>query len=95
MLLAAIVLAGVVAGCGGGPSGDELASVDYAPTSTGEGWALSTPAEHDLDPDAVAELYWRADQLKTIYSLLVLRDGELVAEKYWRLGSPDYQQNVQ
>jgi CubicO group peptidase (beta-lactamase class C family) len=84
----------VAVGCGSGPSADELATVDYAPTTTDE-WAVSTPEEHGLDPDAVAEMYWRADQLESIYSLLVLKDGELVAEKYWRAGSPDYQQNVQ
>jgi len=95
MLLAVIASAGVLAGCGGGPSSDDLASVAYAPTSTGDGWAVSTPAEHGLDPDAVAELYWRADQLESIHSLLVIKDGELVAERYWRLGRPDYQQNVQ
>ena len=94
MLLAVLVSAGVVAGCGGGPSADDLAAVDYAPQA-GDGWAVSTPAEHGLDPDAVSELYWRAEQLESIYSLLVLKDGELVAERYWRLGRPDYQQNVQ
>ena len=94
MLLAVIASAGVLAGCGGGPSADDLAAVDYAPQAV-DGWAVSTPAEHGLDPDAVAESYWRADQLESIHSLLVIKDGELVAERYWRLGRPDYQQNVQ
>ena len=50
-----LVLGGLLAGCGGGPSADDLATVDYAPQA-GEGWTVSTPAEHDLDPDAVAGL---------------------------------------
>jgi CubicO group peptidase (beta-lactamase class C family) len=84
----------LVAACGGGPSPDDLALVDYSPTSTDK-WVVSTPAEHGLDPDSLAALYWRADELESIHSLLVLKDGELVAEEYWRLGRPDYQQNVQ
>jgi CubicO group peptidase (beta-lactamase class C family) len=93
-LIGVIVAAGLVAGCGGGPSAEDLAAVDYAPSSV-NGWTVSTPSEHGLDSDAVAELYWRADRLESIHSLLVLKDGDLVAEKYWRVGSPDYQQNVQ
>jgi CubicO group peptidase (beta-lactamase class C family) len=75
----------LAAGCSSGPSDEELASVDYAPEAV-EGWPVSTPAEHGLDPDAVAELYWRAGQLDSIYSLLVVKDGDLVAEDYYRAG---------
>lgn len=75
MLVGVIAAAGLVAACGGGPSAEDLASVDYSPTSTDE-WTVSTPADHGLDPDAVAEVYWRADQLVSIHSLLVLKDGE-------------------
>jgi CubicO group peptidase (beta-lactamase class C family) len=81
-------LGGLVAGCGGGPSADDLATVDYAPQAA-DGWEVSTPGEHGLDPDAVAELYWRAGQLESIYSLLVVKDGELVAEEYFHAGQPE------
>jgi CubicO group peptidase (beta-lactamase class C family) len=83
-----LVLGGVLAGCGGGPSADDLATVDYAPQSA-DGWTVSTPGEHDLDPDAVAELYWRAGQLDSIYSLLVVTGGDLVAEEYFHAGRPE------
>ena len=95
MLLAAVVSAGVAAGCGGGPSADDLASVEYAPTSADVGWAVSTPAEHGLDPDAVAGLYWRAGQLDSIYSLLVVTGGDLVAEEYFNGGQPEQQALLQ
>jgi CubicO group peptidase (beta-lactamase class C family) len=62
--------------------------VDYVPQAAG-GWAVSTPAEHGLDPDAVAELFWRAGQLDSIYSLLVVKDGELVGEEYFHAGRPN------
>jgi hypothetical protein len=48
-----LVLGGLLAGCGGSPTTDDLATVDYAPQAA-EGWTVSTPAEHGLDPDAVA-----------------------------------------
>ena len=75
-------------------SAEELATVDYSPGSV-DGWTVSTPAEHGLDPDAVAELYWRAGRLESINSLLVVKDGELVAADYWHAGQPGYKQNVQ
>jgi len=68
--------------------------VDYAPGAV-EGWTVSTPQEHGLDPDAVAELYWRADRLETIRSLLVVKDGQMVAAGYWPGGAPGRKQNVQ
>jgi CubicO group peptidase (beta-lactamase class C family) len=83
-----LVLGGLLAGCGGGPSAEDLAAVDYTPVAA-EGWEVSDPAEHDLDPDAVTELYWRAGQLESIYSLLVVTDGDLVGEEYFHGGRPE------
>ena len=94
VLVSLAVVSGLVAGCSRGPTDAELAAVDYAPGSV-EGWTVSTPEAHGLDPDAVAELYWRAGQLETINSLLVVKDGDLVAAGYFHDGSDTYQQNVQ
>lgn len=80
-----VVTLGLVAGCAG-PSAEDLAGVDYAPVSDGD-WAVSTPAEHGLDPSSLAELYFNAGELETIYSLLVVADGELIAEDYFHSGS--------
>jgi len=69
-----------------GPSDVELAAVDYAPLP-GEDWQVSTPEERDLDPELVAELYLDAAELETLYSLLVIKDGYLIAEDYFNGGS--------
>jgi len=86
-----------LAACGGPPepSPVELAAVDYAPAAEVAGWEVSTPQAQDLDPGLVAELYWRASQLETIHSLLILKDGYLVAEDYFGAGSPDLTETVQ
>ena len=68
------------------PSDVELASVDYTPLP-GEDWQVSTPEEQGLDPKLVAELYLNAAELETLYSLLVIKDGYLIAEDYFNGGS--------
>ena len=78
-------------GCG--PSPDELAAVDYTPSSGG-GWQVSTPEEQGLDPDLVKRLYFNASQLETAYSLLVFKNGYLVAEDYFNIGRPELQVNI-
>jgi CubicO group peptidase (beta-lactamase class C family) len=88
------VFGALLAGCSGGPSAEDLAAVDYAPQTTGD-WTTSTPAEHGLEPDAVADLYWRAGQLESIYSLLIVKDGELVAEEYFNGGQLEQKALIQ
>ena len=78
-------------GCG--PSAAELDAVDYAPISS-KTWPVSTPEEQGLDADLVAELYYNAAQLDTIYSLLVFKNGHLIAEDYFHKGSPNLQVNI-
>lgn len=80
-----VVILGFVAGCAG-PSPEDLAGVDYAPV-TDRDWPVSTPTEHGLDPTRLAELYFKAGKLETIYGLLVVADGELIAEDYFNSGS--------
>ena len=58
-----------------GPSAEELAAVDYAPLPGGD-WEVSTPEEEGLDPALVAELYYDASKLETIYSLLIVKNGK-------------------
>ena len=83
-----------VSSSGCGPSSKELAAVDFAPVP-GLDWDLSTPEEQGLDPDLVAELYYAADQQETLYSLLVIKDGYLIAEKYFNEGSVDQKDRLQ
>ena len=91
-LVSILMIASVLVGCGG-PSKTELATVDYTPISRDD-WPVSTPAEQGLDPELVAELYYNASQLETVYSLLVFKNGYLVAEDYFNIGGPTLQVNI-
>ena len=91
-IIGLFMIVSVLVGCGG-PSATELASVDYTPISR-DLWPVSTPEEQGLDPDLVAELYYNASQLETAYSLLVFKNGYLVAEDYFNIGAPDLQVNI-
>jgi CubicO group peptidase (beta-lactamase class C family) len=74
----------LMAGCG--LSSDDLESVDYAPLP-GDDFYVSTPAEQGLDPMLVADLYRYAAELETLYGLLVIKNGHLIAEGYFNGGS--------
>jgi len=94
LLIITIVLLvmSVLAGCG--PSIEDLLAVDYTPLP-GDDWEVSTPAEQGLDPMLVAELYYNAAELETIYSLLVIENGYLIAEDYFNEGSVDQKDRLQ
>ena len=81
-----ILLLSLMAGCG--PSTADLEAVDYTPLP-GDDWEVSTPAEQGLDPLLVAKLYHNAAELETLYGLLVIKDGYLIAEDYFNEGSVD------
>lgn len=87
-LLVAVVaaMAALLAGCG--PSPEELAKVDYSPTTRAD-WDISTPEAEGLDPALVSKLYYDAARHETIYSLLVVKNGRLIAEDYFNQGSID------
>lgn len=68
------------------PSTEELETVDYTPLR-GDGWKVSVPAEQGLDPRPLAELYHNAAELETLYGLLVVKNGFLLAEDYFNEGS--------
>jgi CubicO group peptidase (beta-lactamase class C family) len=91
LVMGVILILAVLAGCG--PSPAELAAVDYAPQPGGE-WEISTPEAQGLDPQLVARLYYDAAQLETIHSLLVFKNGYLIAEGNFNGGSPDLQENI-
>jgi CubicO group peptidase (beta-lactamase class C family) len=79
-----VVIISLLAACG--PSPEDLQAVEYAPLP-GDDWPVSTPTEQGLDPLQVAELYYNAAKLETIYGLLVVKNGCLVAERYFNEGS--------
>ena len=82
----AILLLSLMAGCG--PSKADLEAVDYSPLLRDD-WEVSTPAEQGIDPMLVAALYHNAAELETLYGLLVVKDGYLIAEDYFNEGSVD------
>jgi CubicO group peptidase (beta-lactamase class C family) len=91
-LILAMLVSAILAGCGG-PSVDDLEAVDYTPLVRDD-WPVSTPEEQGLDPMLVAELYYNAGELETLYGLLVFKNGYLIAEDYFHGGSLDQQVNV-
>ena len=70
------------------PRPEDLKAIDYAPLVRDD-WKVSTPAEQGLDPNLVAELYDDATGLPKLYSVLVIRNGHLIAERYFNDGSVD------
>jgi len=91
LLLTALASTVLAAGCG--PSPAALAEVDYTPV-TKDLWPVSTPQEQGLDPELVADLYYQAGQMENSYSVLLFRNGYLVAEDYFNEGSPEQQINI-
>ena len=79
-----ILILSILVGCG--PSTEDLEAVDYTPLP-GDDWQVSTPIAEGLDPMLVAELYHNATELETIYGLLVVKEGHLIAEDYFNKGS--------
>jgi CubicO group peptidase (beta-lactamase class C family) len=92
LLTCVILLLAMLVGCSSsssfetGAPAEELAAVDYTPLPS-DNWDLSTPQEQGLDPLLVAELYHNAVELETLYSLLVVKNGHLIAEDYFNGGS--------
>jgi CubicO group peptidase (beta-lactamase class C family) len=76
------------------PRAEDLAAVDYTPLDR-EDWEASTPAEEGLDPMLVAELYLDAAEMETLYGLLVVKNGRLIAEGYFNEGSVEQQARLQ
>jgi CubicO group peptidase (beta-lactamase class C family) len=93
ILILFILLSLGLTGCGS-PSTEELEAVKYTPLVRDD-WAVSTPEEQGLDPTLVAQLYYNAEQLETLYGLLVIKNGYLVAEKYFHAGAVDRTDNRQ
>ncbi|MDN3202978.1 serine hydrolase domain-containing protein [Algoriphagus sediminis] len=77
-----------------GPSKSDLISIDYSPLKRAD-WKVSTPSEQGLDSMLLAELYYNAAGLETLYSLLVIKNGFLIAEDYFNDGSVDQKDRLQ
>jgi CubicO group peptidase (beta-lactamase class C family) len=92
LLILTWLLLSLFVGCG--PSTADLQAVDFTPLVRDD-WQVSTPKEQGLDPLLVAEMYHNAAELETIYSLLVIKNGYLIAEDYFNEGSVDQKDRLQ
>jgi len=86
LLISIILLISLLTGCS--PSKAELEAVDYTPFFEGD-WPIATPEEQGLDPNLLAKLYYEAAEMETLYGLLVIKNGYLIAEKYFNEASVD------
>ena len=84
ILILSILMPSGLVGCG--RSRKDLEAVVYTPLPEGD-WKVSTPEEQGLDPTLLAKLYYEAAELETLYGLLVIKNGYLIAEKYFAEGS--------
>jgi CubicO group peptidase (beta-lactamase class C family) len=91
-LLALILTLVALSGCF--PSEEELEAIDYTPLP-GDDWDVSTPEAEGLDPMLLAELYYNAAQMETLYGLLVVKNGRLIAEGYFNGGSVEQKARLQ
>ena len=57
-------------------------------------WPISTPEAQGLDPAVFQHVFREAERVPYLYSLLVVRNGYLVAERYFHLKDEEYAANV-
>jgi CubicO group peptidase (beta-lactamase class C family) len=78
-MLLAVVLAALPAACGPAPT-------SAIPPQTGDGWQTAAPAEVGLDARTLAQAAARIRDgtYQNVHSLLVVKDGKLVFEAYFR-----------
>ena len=79
-----IAILSMLVGCGFRTATPE--AVDFTPLA-GDYWEVSTPGEQGLDPKLVEALYRDAADMKTLYGMLVIKNGHLIAEHYFNGGS--------
>jgi CubicO group peptidase (beta-lactamase class C family) len=55
----------------------------YEPIVRNDGWLISTASEQGMDPGTLDNVYQEAKRISNLYSLLVVKNGYLIAEKYF------------
>ncbi|MDH3613731.1 MAG: beta-lactamase family protein [Gammaproteobacteria bacterium] len=56
---------------------------NYTPTTTSDGWQIATPAGQGVDEAVLNTAYQEAQRLPNLFSLLVVKNGYLIAEGYF------------
>lgn len=80
LMVCAILLVTILTGCR--HTDEEPVTVDYRP-QPGRDWEVSTPEAEGLDPLLIEKLYNDASGIDRIYSVLVIKNNKLVAERYF------------
>jgi CubicO group peptidase (beta-lactamase class C family) len=89
VLLAALTLGvSTLVGCASACQTEAFDAALYSPKS-GPDWKTSTPEAQGLDQRLVNNLYRDASKLETLYGVLIVKNGYLVAEEYFHEGSID------
>ncbi len=70
------------------PETEDLSKSGYAPVERAD-FLISTPQAEGVDPALVAEMYRDAEALPRLFSILVVKNGKLVAERYFNDGNID------
>ena len=76
--------------CASGCLGDEdikISNEGHTPEILNDGWEISTPGQEGFSEEAINEVYnnfYSEDLYPSIHSLLIVRNGKLVAEAYCR-----------
>lgn len=79
------LLLSLVAACSSSSgSGDpDVGPPDYTPTTKNDGWQIATPAGQGVDEAVLNTAYLEGQSLPNLFSLLVVKNGYLVAEGYF------------
>ena len=62
---------------------DEQEPVSWKPVKMNDGWSLSSLLAQDIDSTVINNLFVDAENLDNLYSLLIVKNGYLIAEKYF------------
>ena len=84
-----IIVLLLLTGCG-----QSVKMPDYMPVSD-TNLEIFTQREEGLDTALCDKMYLEAEKNKTITSLLILKNGKLIAEKYYNDGAPDKYNRIQ
>ena len=78
-ILSIILVMLTVHGCSSKPDEND----SYQPVALNDGWPISTAEEQGLDSRKLDEIYKDAQRFDHIYSLIIVRNGFLIGEKYF------------
>ena len=56
---------------------------EEVPADLGDGLLVDSPVSHGISSEDIASMYKKAESMPFVYSVLILKDGYLVAEKYF------------